>query len=234
MSFESVITQAVTNLTNRLNEIVEQARTILQLPDQENLNSGSFIHVSRNGTSEKITVQQILDAALSFRQNQLLSIGEITVDGNDVTIPAGATWVINNIDYSNSGDIEINVPFSEEDNNRTDIIVADQFNNMYRVNGPENEGIFITPNTPINTVLVTTISVTDSTIGTPTPPITLNSPYEIIATSDQEYTLPDGFSVSSININRIPAYASEWNQSGNLLSFTGVTIESGDKITFNR
>lgn len=64
--------------------------------------------------------------------------------------------------------------------------------------------------------------------------VTVNTPHEIIATSAQSYTIPSDFSVSSININRIPAYKSEWSQLGTLITFTGVTIESGDKITFNR
>lgn len=165
MNFEQYITQAVANLTTRLNQIVENARKIHELPWQTILKPGSKLQVSNpDNVSEFITVQQIVDASLSFRQNQLISIGTITVLGNDLTIPANATWVINNIDYSNLADIVINVPYSAEGNTRTDIIVADQSNNMYRVNGPETAGVSPAPNVPLNTVLVTTINVTDSTI----------------------------------------------------------------------
>lgn len=169
MSEYSDLANKVAQLTQRLNDITVQARKIPELPEQNPLVPSSLLHASNNGTSQKIVVQQILDAALSYRQNQLLSIGTISVDGNNVTVPAGATWVINNIDYSNPANIVINIPYAADGFTRTDIIVADQFNNMYRVNGPETEGVSPTPNTPLNTVLITIVTVTDSTVGNTTP-----------------------------------------------------------------
>lgn len=170
MNFEAYITQIVANLTNRLNQIVENARKISELPWQSILRPGSEMQVSNpEGTSEKITVQQILDAALSFRQNQLI-VAVVSVDENDVTVDTGAQWVINNINYELASDFEETVPYAETGYTRNDILVADQFNQIHREIGPETEGVSPTPNVPINTVLVTTINVTDSTIGY-TPPI---------------------------------------------------------------
>lgn len=171
MSFESQITQQVANLTNRLNTITTQAKKIFQLPPQTSLNPASEIHVTIGGISQKINVQQIVDAILSFRQNQLVSIGTITVLGNDLTIPANAQWIINNINYFNPSDIIINVPYAADGYTRSDILVADTNNDIIRIVGSETEGISPTPNVPLNTVLVTTISVTDSTIGNTLPVI---------------------------------------------------------------
>lgn len=165
MNWQSQITQQIANLTNRLNAITTNAKKIFELPWQSSLDTSSEIHVSKSGTSEKVNIQQIIDAALSVRQNQLVSIGTITVSGNDVTVPANAQWIINNINYSNPADIIINVPYALEGNTRTDILVGDTSNNIYRVSGPETEGVSPSPNTPLDTVLITTVSVTDSTIG---------------------------------------------------------------------
>ncbi len=195
------IIQAIANLTTRLNQIVENARTIAELPWQSILRPASKLQVyNPENVSEFITVQQVVDATLSFRQNQLLSIGTITVVGNNVTIPAGATWVINNIDYSNASDIVINVPYAEEGNTRTDIIVADQSNNMYRINGPETAGVSPAPNVPLNTVLVTTVNVTDSTIGT-TPPI-IGTNYELIANKQNSLAF-DGSGIKYSTIDAV-------------------------------
>lgn len=230
------ILQAIANLTTRLNQIVENARTILQLPAQTAIDSASMIHVARptggiNFVSEKLSIQQIIDAILSFRQNQLVSIGTITVIGNDVTIPSGATWIINNIDYSNTGAIVINTPYAATGNTRTDIIVADTSNNMYRINGPETAGISPAPNVPLNTVLVTTLNVTDSTINYTTPTTGIEFPkIEFVADGVQtSFDLGTAKKAVSVFWNSVQLRDADWSQTGNLITLTFVP-ESGDII----
>lgn len=228
MSEYSDLANKVAQLTQRLNDITVQARKIPELPEQNPLVPSSLLHVSNSGTSQSVVVQQILDAALSYRQNQLLSIGTITVAGNDLTVPAGATWVINNIDYSNDADIIINVPYAEDGFTRTDIIVADQLNNMYRVNGPETEGVSPSPNVPLNTVLVTTVNVTDSTIGY-TPPSTGTSFPKIEFIADGVQTSFDiGTTKKAVSVfwNSVQLRDSDWSQTSNLITLTFVP-ESG-------
>lgn len=200
MSEISELKQQVANLTQRLNEITVQARKIPELPEQNPLNPSSLLHVSNSGVSQSVIVQQILDAALSYRQNQLVSIGTISVAGNDVTIPSGATWIINNIDYSNISDIVINVPYAADGFTRTDIIVADQLNNMYRVNGPETAGVSVQPNTPLNTVLVTVLDVTDDSINY-TPPV-IGDIYELIS-NKQNSLNPDGTGIKFPTVDAV-------------------------------
>jgi len=173
MSWQTDITQAVANLTNRLNQITTSARKIFELDWQNILNPASKIHVSNpENESEFITVQQILDAALSYRQNQLIE-ATISVLGNDVTVDAGADWIINNINHELASDFTETVDYAETGYTRNDILVGDESNLIYRIVGPETEGISPTPNTPLNTVLVTVINVTDSTIGY-VPPVVLD------------------------------------------------------------
>lgn len=162
------IVQQIVNLTNRLNAIALQAKKIWELPWQTILNPASQIHVSNGTDSERITIQQILDAALSYRQNQLIS-ATISVDENDITVDSGAAWIINNINHELSSDFNETIPYAETGYTRNDILVGDEANLIYRIVGPETEGISPTPNVPINTVLVTVINVTDSTIGNAPP-----------------------------------------------------------------
>lgn len=178
MNWQSDITQAIANLTNRLNEITTSAKKIFELTWQSVLNPASKIHVSNPANaSEFITVQQILDAALSYRQNQLIE-ATISVDGNDVTVDAGAKWIINNLNYELASDFTETIPYAETGYTRNDILVGNESNFIYRVVGPETEGISPTPNVPLNTVLITVINVTDSTIGN-TPPF-IGTDFELI------------------------------------------------------
>ena len=165
MSELSTLKQQVKQLTQRLNDITASARKIFQLPWQSTLIPGSKLQVSNpSEISEFITVQQILDAALSYRQNQLIE-ANISVLGNDVTVDSGAKWIINNINYELASDFTETVDYAETGYTRNDILVGDQSNLIYRVIGPETEGVSPTPGVPLNTVLVTVINVTDSTIG---------------------------------------------------------------------
>lgn len=170
MSFETQITQLVATLTSRLNEITNQAKKIFELDWQNPLITSSEIHVSNAGTSQKINVQQIIDAAVSFRQNQLISVGDITVSGNTVTVPSGAKWIIDNVNYETITDTVINIPFATAGYNRKDILVAGKEGTIYVVQGFESEEISVPRNPPIDTVLVTTIDIDDSSVGDPSDP----------------------------------------------------------------
>ncbi len=164
MSWETDITQAVANLTNRLNQITTLAKKIYQLPLQSILNPSSEIHVSIGGESQKINIQQILDASLSYKQNQLIE-AVISVVANDVTVDTGSEWIINNVNHETTSDFTETIPYAETGYTRNDILVGNESNIIYRIVGPETEGVSPTPNVPINTVLITTINVTDATIG---------------------------------------------------------------------
>jgi len=237
------ILQQLANLTNAYNQIINQARKIFELPWQNILRTGSKMQVANEeGVSEFITVQQIIDAALSVRQNQLLSIGTITVAGNNLTIPAGANWLINNTNYSNPSNIVINVPYAEDGNTRTDIIVADELNNMYRVNGPETGGVSPAPNVPLNTVLVTTVNVTDDSIGYVPPVIdpksikwgyvTATNGGTRVIVEDEDILSVDGSAVTNYTIT-LPTLidAKEVSVTFNT-SVTNLTINAGGVIDY--
>jgi hypothetical protein len=101
-----------------------------------------------------------------------LVIGELTLVDNDLTIPSGVSWKINNVIYSIGTDTIINIPFADTDLNRKDIIIANEEGEIIRLAGTETAGgIVVAPILPANTLLITEVDVSDSTIGDPSDPV---------------------------------------------------------------
>jgi hypothetical protein len=172
MSFQTFVTERLAAITAQLNAITTNAKKIDELPVQSNLDPASKLHVSRGGISESLEVQKIISAVNAGSYDQLLSIGEIALVANVATIPANAQWKINEVNYGNIAEIVITIPYCATGLERKDILVANTSNDIVLVQGLETTGITIRPNIPINTVLVTEMDVTDSSVGTPSDPIT--------------------------------------------------------------
>lgn len=170
MSFQTFVTERLTAITAMLNAISTNAKKIDDLPVQSNLDPSSKIHVSRSGNSESLTVQKIIDAINSNTYDQLLSIGEITLVDNIISIPADARAQINQINYNTVAITTIPIPYAATGLTRTDILVFNTSNLIVRVPGTETAGIAVRPNIPINTVLVTEINVTELAVSSPSAP----------------------------------------------------------------
>jgi hypothetical protein len=161
----------VSALTSTVNQLITNSKAIQELPAQETLNPDSLIHVSQNNVSKKISVQQIINAAISNQNDQIISIGTITLSGNDLTI-SDISAKINNVIQSISLPTIINIPFCATGLKRIDLLVYNTSNEIIRVSGSETAGaIVIAPTLPINSLLITQITVTDSVISEPQPPI---------------------------------------------------------------
>lgn len=172
-SFNQLVTERLAAITAKLNAIATNAKRIFELPSQNTLVPTSLIHVDNNGTSESLEVQKIIDAVVSGKYDQLISIGEIILDENEVTVPANATWKISDVFYSNISDIVIEIPYCATGFQRKDILVANTSNDIVLVQGEESDGgVIVRPNIPVNTVLVTEMDVTDSSVGEPEIPVT--------------------------------------------------------------
>lgn len=170
-SNEQILAQQVKLLTERVNQITEQGRKISELPNQDTLNPNSLIQVSVDDISQKLQIQKIIDNILNYKFNRLISVaGPITVSGNDITIPP-SVWVMENVNYQTISNTVLNTPYAATGYTRNDIIVGNKFNQIVRIAGPETEGVSPTPNAPVDTVLITTVNITDATIGTPTEPV---------------------------------------------------------------
>ena len=94
----------------------------------------------------------------SFK-DEIISIGEITRNENQLTIPALAVWRIGGILHSNDNDSIAVVEYAASGNTRIDIIVAKSDSTFELITGLESADIANAPTLPVNTLLVTTITV---------------------------------------------------------------------------
>lgn len=230
MSFQSFVTEKLQTIINRLNAIDNNSRNIDDLPSQTVLDLSSKIHVSRGGVSEKLDLQTLINQINSSSFNQIVSIGTITLAGNVVSIPLGAQWKINGFFYGTDTDTNITVPYASTDMNRIDILVANTLNQIVLIQGIESEDIAIRPNIPIDTILVTQLTVNDGGIVVDPPVIQGFYVYDYISSGSQDFNLPVGVKVISVVIDRAPQYRDEWSQVERVLTIIP-TLEVGSKIT---
>lgn len=161
----------VAALTQTVNQLLSGSKSIPELPAQTTLDGSSLLHTSRGGVSEKISVQQIVNAAVNNDNDQILSIGAITLASNNLTI-ASISGKINNVVQSIPTPTVVNIPYCATGLNRIDLIVYDGNNNILRIAGTETAGsIIVAPTLPLETLLVNQISVSDSVIGDTSSPI---------------------------------------------------------------
>ncbi len=170
MSFQTFVTQQLASINAAINAITTNGKKIDELPPQTTLNPNSRIHASIDGVSQRLDISQIIQAATNGNYNQLLSIGNITVVSGEIKVPAGATWVIDNVNYTTSSETSIPISLADTGMNRIDILVANNLGQIVLINGIETSSIAVRPNIPPDNVLVTQVNVSDSDIGSPTDP----------------------------------------------------------------
>lgn len=206
MSFQSFVTERLAAITNSLNAISTNAKKIDELPAQTILDPASKIHVSKAGTSQSLEIQKIINAISEGNYSQLLSVGEISVTGLVISVPSGAQWVYENVNYATVAVTNITETLCATGFLRKDILVANQSNQIVLVKGTESETIRIRPNIPLGTILVTEIDVDDSTIGDTTTPIIGNPSYTKLET-DSLLKIDTGVesSITTVDFGGIPA-----------------------------
>jgi hypothetical protein len=164
------VLKLVKTVNEQYNQILENAKKINELLAQGTFEPTSVLAVWNPETeqTEKVQIQTIIDQIISGNNsliNQLISVGEITIDGNDITIPSGVNWTIQGVPYFTTEDAIFNIPFASAGNIRIDIIVANTLGELVKYSGTESTGVAFRPNIPLNTVLVTQINVTNSSIA---------------------------------------------------------------------
>lgn len=175
MSTLQNLTNIVTSLVGKLNRIETNSKKTEELPSQTTLDPATLLRGSRDGVSEKLSVQQIINAIENGNYNQLISVNGISVveEGGDyeIIVESGVVWTINNIIYQTTSEKVIPTTLSATGTNRIDILVGNTSNEIILISGEETEGIAVAPATPFDTVFITQINVTDGSVGTPTDPL---------------------------------------------------------------
>lgn len=165
MSFQTFVLQRLSAITAAINAINTNAKKIDELPIQQNLDVESKIHVAKNGISQSLKISKIIESIQNSNYNHIISIGTITLADNILTIPAGVQWLINNINHIKITSVAFTIPYCAANKIRLDLIVANTSNEIVLIQGIETLGVAIQPSIPLDTVLVTTIHVTDSEVN---------------------------------------------------------------------
>lgn len=165
MSWQNVINQKIAELTNTVNSIITGSKNIEELPEQSNIDLSLKIPVSKNNETKSLALQHLVDSIQIGGHNKIISIdGAISNINNTITIPAIA-WEINNITYSKIGISEFLIALTSENTKRIDIIICDDNGEIIHIQGNETDGVAIRPIVPNNSILITQIDVTSTSVG---------------------------------------------------------------------
>lgn len=167
MSFQTLVLEKLAQLNSAYNSLLSNSKKIEELPAQTSLDLTSKFAVSRGGVSEHIPLQLLATALANNTFNGVVSIdGDITVAGNDVTIPA-ITVSFQDTFYTKATTTVINTPFTTAvDLEREDWLVFNTVSgNVERVEGDETAGVVVPPSLPANCVFIAPLSITDTTVG---------------------------------------------------------------------
>lgn len=168
MSFQTMITEKLASITAMLNGISTNAKTIEELPASVEVDPLAKIHVSKEGESKSLKIEQLLNAISVATNKQLISVGSIVLTGQSIVF-TDIVWKIAGIQYVKSQTLVI--PYSASGNRREDIFVGDTSGNIVRIAGVQNPSITIPTQTPSNAVLITKSIITDVAVGGVTDPV---------------------------------------------------------------
>lgn len=121
-----------------------------------------------NGDELPITSKAVY---IDSQDDKITHLGNILTDENEVTFTTGFQWRINGQNYANASDFVTTIPYAGAGLERKDIVVVKDDNTMQRIAGTEVASNPVLPAVPPNTLLLSTISVYEDSIGTPTPPV---------------------------------------------------------------
>lgn len=165
--------QQIANLLQQVldayNAILTNAKTIEQFEEETTLLIDSFLLTSNSGVTKKLKIRKIIEGIVQTYIDRLIYVGELVIDGNDVTVPEGVQALINNITYFTTADFTFTIDFASSGNSRVDIIVMNTSADLVHIEGVETSGVAVRPNIPPATVLVTQINVTEDTLSSFTP-----------------------------------------------------------------
>lgn len=155
-------------------------------------------------------IKDIVALARTSLNDEIISIGTITLAGNILTIPANVEWRISDVEYNKITETIIPIPFALTGLNRIDIIVANEQGDIVRIAGDELP-IAVKPVEPPSTVLITQINITDSDIGNPTTPLISGLESVLVlgnsANNTINLTSQEGFASLGNNTLRDPDFA---------------------------
>lgn len=130
--------------------------------------NGAEYEMERIGNIVNLKKEDVIVSAVDIEADKLLSVGTITVAGNNVTVP-NASAKIGGVVYAKATPTVLATPFTTPTYKRIDIIEINNLNQVVRKAGTETlaTAIQIQPTVSAGAVLITTMYVSDSIIVTP-------------------------------------------------------------------
>lgn len=130
----------------------------------------------------------------------LISVGDITVTGNTLTIVAPVYWRVNSTNQQKLTNTVFNIPFATEGYNRIDLIYATSVGTILKIQGTETIGVAVEPVLPINSIKVASVYITGSQIQQPIPDL---GDYATIGYVDENFVKINPLTPQSGNIDVI-------------------------------
>lgn len=106
-----------------------------------------------------------LKSAIDNTLNRLISVGGYDVTGTNFTVTAPVKWTFDQVVYTRGIDATFNVPLTDPDLVRIDVVYIDSLGNFVRATGTPDSFFAAAPIIPYNAIPVTHINVNNSTIG---------------------------------------------------------------------
>jgi hypothetical protein len=106
------------------------------------------------------------------RKDGIVTTTGLTVSGQDVTMNAFWEWIIDTVNYTNPYAVVLNFPLATAGNSRLDMIALTTSNTAIRIAGTESTSNPVSPILPDNMLQASLVLITDSSVGTPSDPIT--------------------------------------------------------------
>lgn len=136
----------------------------------------------------------------------LVSIGGITLDGNNVIIVAPVKWRINSIEYQKLTNTVISITPATASFKRIDLIYATTAGTILKIQGNESAGIAVEPTLPANSIRVSPVYITGATITPPAPDLSGYAPISYVNNLD----------VQNVKLNPSISQSGNINISGNI------------------
>ena len=168
MDFTTIVMR-LNELTTFMNSVVSLSKKIFQLPTSTEGVKLVAVYNETSRETEQFNLSEVLNALNSINDG-IVSLGRILRRGNTFIFNIGFIWKINGINYQNELNIPITIQLASNGFYRTDIVVLDNDNNIYLIQGLESDTISIQPPTPPNTIFLCYFTIYGDTVYNPSEP----------------------------------------------------------------
>lgn len=165
MDSTTIVTR-LNELTDFMNKIKTLSKKIFQLPSATDGTKYVAVYNEVSQVTEKFNLSDALSVSNNL-SSKINALGTISRVDNTFTFSVGYQWTINNINYENDVEFEVEILEAASGNYRNDIIVLDTNNTFVKIIGSESTEVAQQPPTPPNTLLLCVFDIAGDVINNP-------------------------------------------------------------------